>query len=177
MSTTNDGGQAFPTPETDRYHPVPGMSLRDYFAAKALAVAAEDFMHGYRDTDGNEPDFGDGGDRVPGTTINVDAAVIASYAYNIADAMIAERAKPERIPTPKKIRVPFTPEQKQHLQEMRQKRQAFAVERSVQILAAPEGKQRQLWIEAAKDAKKLGLYSKKTYTDDIASFLERVVNP
>lgn len=31
-----DGGQAFPVPETQWHHHVPGMSLRDYFAAAAL---------------------------------------------------------------------------------------------------------------------------------------------
>ena len=31
------GGQAFPTPETDSEHRVPGMTLRDYFAGANLA--------------------------------------------------------------------------------------------------------------------------------------------
>lgn len=32
----NDGGSAFPCPETENYKPQWGMSLRDYFAAKAM---------------------------------------------------------------------------------------------------------------------------------------------
>ena len=39
MSTTNDGGPAFPAPiEVDAW--LTGMTLRDYFAAKAMAVLA-----------------------------------------------------------------------------------------------------------------------------------------
>jgi hypothetical protein len=34
--TKDDGGSAFPTLETEQYHPQFGMSLRDYFAAAAL---------------------------------------------------------------------------------------------------------------------------------------------
>lgn len=38
MSTVNDGGPAFPAPKNslDRAGPLGGMTLRDYFAAKAL---------------------------------------------------------------------------------------------------------------------------------------------
>lgn len=36
MSKEKNGGAAFPIPETDNYHPSFGMSLRDYFAAKAM---------------------------------------------------------------------------------------------------------------------------------------------
>jgi hypothetical protein len=74
---TNDGGPAFPVQEplqkfdddrgvyVDVYQPVGGMSLRDYFAAKAMAR--------YVYSDGtNDP-------------------ALAARAYQIADAMIAER--------------------------------------------------------------------------------------
>lgn len=160
MSTTNDGGQAFPTPETDGYHPVPGMSLRDYFAAHALAaMVTKTPLVNRRDVD---QDAWDAIDRNA-----------AESAYGYADAMIVQRSKPVQIPTPKKIRVPLTPEQK----EMKQKRRDFAKDRSVQILTAPEDKQRQLWIEAAKDAQKLGLYSPTTYVKDIAGYLEHSVSP
>lgn len=41
----NDGGPAFPTPEPESDYPLPGMSLRDWFAGQALpaimAMAAE----------------------------------------------------------------------------------------------------------------------------------------
>ena len=36
MSREDDGGQAFPIPEGESYGHTYGMSLRDYFAAKAL---------------------------------------------------------------------------------------------------------------------------------------------
>lgn len=36
MSTKNDGGQAFPTQESEFYTGCPGMSLREWFAGQAL---------------------------------------------------------------------------------------------------------------------------------------------
>lgn len=36
MSKKENGGSAFPCPETENYSPKFGMSLRDYFAAKAM---------------------------------------------------------------------------------------------------------------------------------------------
>jgi hypothetical protein len=72
MSYLNDGGPAFP-----QYGPSPmaydrtlsqgGMSLRDWFAAHALPIAAN--------------------------TSNRSAPDIAKRAYYIADAMLAEREK------------------------------------------------------------------------------------
>lgn len=59
----DDGGQAFPTPDTDDNYRIPGMSLRDYFAAACLANLAEW-------DDANEA---------------------ARHAYRVADAMIAAR--------------------------------------------------------------------------------------
>jgi len=44
MSNTNTGGPAFPAGErfegVDGWHTEPGMTLRDYFAAKAMAAYA-----------------------------------------------------------------------------------------------------------------------------------------
>ena len=64
----NDGGPAFPVTielEPDVFHLMPGMSLRDYFAAKAMgamdACEYEKFEH------------------------------MAADAYKIADAMLAAR--------------------------------------------------------------------------------------
>jgi hypothetical protein len=37
MINTNTGGPAFPCPETDKHYKDEGMTLRDYFAAKAMA--------------------------------------------------------------------------------------------------------------------------------------------
>ncbi|MDH1299709.1 hypothetical protein [Achromobacter sp. GD03932] len=72
MTTINDGGPAFPiVPDSDNWGNWDmGMSLRDYFAAKALATAI-----GYSDQDLSTwapEDF-------------------AKHAYQIADAMLAAR--------------------------------------------------------------------------------------
>ncbi|HYE07697.1 MAG TPA: hypothetical protein VEL07_19415 [Planctomycetota bacterium] len=91
--STNDGGPAFPTPGWQRTwfergdecsescDAIAGMSLRDYFAAKALAAMMA------------TPDVA--------TALVAEAAklsrdvstVFAEAAYEQADAMIAERAK------------------------------------------------------------------------------------
>lgn len=72
MSPT-DGGPAFPltTWDADSSEHRRGMSLRDYFAALAMAayVAKE------------------------GPASDEDGDFVAMYAYQIADAMLAERAK------------------------------------------------------------------------------------
>jgi len=65
------GGPAFPCPHPSA--PNEGMTLRDYFAAKALSLGGE-FFHG----------FGNGCKT---------QETIAQAAYHIADAMLAERAK------------------------------------------------------------------------------------
>lgn len=82
--TRDDGGQAFPRGAVtfvDPYDPglrdhavqaTTGMSLRDYFAGQALTRTQEDDLD-------NEPD---------------DIEALASWAYEIADAMLKERAKP-----------------------------------------------------------------------------------
>lgn len=76
MSAIKDGGPAFPVPPTlhegnaDSYwsqHPASGMSLRDYFAAKAMqSLVDPQFQLGQKEA----------------------AAV---FAYAIADAMLAAR--------------------------------------------------------------------------------------
>lgn len=81
MSSTrkDDGGPAF-SGEAIRYEagyatrerfPVPGMSLRDYFAAKAMHA---DLV--YQGLEGRE-----------------DLGHVAAMAYEMADAMLKERAK------------------------------------------------------------------------------------
>lgn len=87
MSITNNGGPAFPCLEatvtgidSDGHERIDteahgGMSLRDYFAAKALAACiGAHITH-----------FGHG-DHWP-------EAGVAQYAYDLADAMLAERVK------------------------------------------------------------------------------------
>ncbi len=75
MNTPNDGGPAFPMPDAEVLGGVSvghkGMSLRDYFAAAALAAltAAPDYSSGPAD------------------------ASMARRAFSIADFMIAERNK------------------------------------------------------------------------------------
>lgn len=66
-----DGGPAFPTPGGDDYHPLPGMTLRDYFAAKAMQALIN-------------PN-GEPLDRL---------TEVPEYAYEIADAMLAARSQP-----------------------------------------------------------------------------------
>jgi hypothetical protein len=70
MSKDN-GGPAFPYPSSRSMHQIHGMTLRDYFAAKALVGLA-----GYIDRE------------EPTTHANV-----ALHCYKMADAMLAERVK------------------------------------------------------------------------------------
>ncbi len=65
MKTQDDGGPAFPTPSGEHYSD--GMSLRDWFAGMVLSSMRV----------GDWTDCKDG----------------AKYAYNYADAMLAERNK------------------------------------------------------------------------------------
>jgi len=74
-----DGGNAFPlmvdpSAGTDVRNRASGMSLRDYFAAAALPLIDETFG---------------GMNRLPHLT----TATVAVLAYEVADAMLAERAK------------------------------------------------------------------------------------
>jgi len=80
--TKDTGGQAFPRQESEHYHGMDGMTLRDYFAGQALASISGRMAEGVAELElkNNEPK----GSR------------FAKYAYNIADAMIAERSKNER---------------------------------------------------------------------------------
>lgn len=82
MTVAKDGGPAFPGlreghANRDRLVPVHGMSLRDYFAAKAMAALI-----------GNTKAFGDE------ETYKSYPARAADRAYGIADAMLASRSKP-----------------------------------------------------------------------------------
>lgn len=69
MSNTNTGGQAFPRPGD--FNPQLGMTLRDYFAAKA--------MQGFMANKSNPMHYQPEAD--------------AGWAYMIADAMLAARSK------------------------------------------------------------------------------------
>ena len=74
MSNINNGGPAFPTITWDFGGETDGMTMRDYFAAKAM----QGFIRGAKGM------FGD--------VIDTDEN-IAKSAYKMADAMLAEREK------------------------------------------------------------------------------------
>lgn len=73
MSAAHNGGPAFPT--ANGGSPDDGMTLRDYFAAKAMAAMVAK-------SDGQSKTAGAKG-----------VWLIAQYAYEFADAMLLERAK------------------------------------------------------------------------------------
>lgn len=70
---SNDNKEPFIARVCDVHQTVPSLTLRDYFAARALVVVAALGMQ----------EFGDGGIHGCETT--------AGLAYDIADAMLAER--------------------------------------------------------------------------------------
>ena len=77
MSDTNTGGPAFPTPRYERGDMYSlGMTLRDYFAAKALQVMWDAYEKGHCGMNSNA---------VP------DVEIIAEDAYVMADAMLKAR--------------------------------------------------------------------------------------
>lgn len=83
--STNDGGPAFPRvcPEDSEHTAwdTPGMTLRDYFAAKVMQA----FL--------STPEMLCGA--MKGIESRDAAGVIAQAAYEQADAMLAERGKPK----------------------------------------------------------------------------------
>lgn len=64
MNDTNTGGPAFPTPGTTYTSPTNGMTLRDYFAAKAMQAL------NYKYSNGDD---------------------VARHAYILADALLKAR--------------------------------------------------------------------------------------
>lgn len=69
------GGQAFPVAGSEHNYPVEGMTLRDYFAAKAMIIIGEpDSYVGTEETKRSYKSF-------------------ASKAYKLADAMLEARNK------------------------------------------------------------------------------------
>ncbi len=79
MSDIKDGGPAFPTKNYQSVVPVAtgyseGISIRDYFAAKAMPMVATEIYAM--------------GQQVHGTTV---PALTAKMAYEYADAMLAAR--------------------------------------------------------------------------------------
>ncbi len=91
----NNGGTAFPIPggvSADGYtfNPTGGMSLRDYFAAKALAAI---IANGEESLDARDV-WSDGppGDEIP-REWDAWTGSVAVRAYHYADAMLAERMR------------------------------------------------------------------------------------
>lgn len=82
MADIKDGGGAFPLTPFDGYDAEPGMSLRDWFAGKALPAIIAATSHGVHDA----------GWGVCGPESTVEQRM-AYDAYAMADAMIAERYK------------------------------------------------------------------------------------
>jgi hypothetical protein len=68
MSDTNTGGPAFPAPAGVSHITEQGMTLRDYFAAKAMAQLM-----------------------LSSPVVQDDARTTASWAYEYADAMLKAR--------------------------------------------------------------------------------------
>ena len=84
MSKIETGGPAFPceTPLTDEGDVLvnPGMTLRDYFAAKAMH---HELMRIWRDFDAGETEFSDW---------NAAKEYAANYCYDMADFMMKARS-------------------------------------------------------------------------------------
>mgnify|MGYP000010410147 FL=1 len=75
MSAINDGGPAFPVPNDANVNNQEGMSIRDYFAAAALAHIGNEYV-ATGDITRQAQDH---------------AMQLAAHAYNIADAMLKAR--------------------------------------------------------------------------------------
>lgn len=76
MSIKDDGGLKFPHWEM---RPYPGMTLRDWFAGKAMSECLSEFFRGVRSMEHGVPEGWREG--------------VAADAYKLADAMMAERDK------------------------------------------------------------------------------------
>lgn len=76
MNNTNTGGPAFPFIDSASPLEHPGMTLRDYFAAKAMQIMWDAYDKGYCGLNNNDAP-------------NVE--IIAEGAYQMADAMLKAR--------------------------------------------------------------------------------------
>jgi hypothetical protein len=89
---TDDGGHAFPCQADDEYHHATGMTLRDYFAAKAIGPCIE--MCEKDHNDDVEKHGKDDAENGPFDTNSHEFHDnVAFNAYAFADAMIAARAQ------------------------------------------------------------------------------------
>lgn len=76
----NDGGPAFPVPGLQNDEAFNGMSLRDYFAAKAMQSLILD--KSYYQAEGGYKGWGE-----------IASNELAEEAYEVADAMLSAREK------------------------------------------------------------------------------------
>jgi hypothetical protein len=93
MSNTNTGGPAFPAFEHHAGYgqmlAVGGMTLRDYFAAKALPISYQFWMNDYYHPDSSDAEIRaeeDRADFAPDMQM-----LIAETAYEMANAMLKAR--------------------------------------------------------------------------------------
>lgn len=93
MRNTNTGGPAFPIPlqsgqSWQGMAPCDGMTLRDYFAAKAMqAIIGTERAQEFVDEDGYEMNYEEGS----GGTLFIHTKFLPEEAYMIADAMLKAR--------------------------------------------------------------------------------------
>ena len=88
MSEINTGGPAFPPSNPGYAH---GMTLRDYFAAKAMqAIIATERASEFVDDEGYEMDYSEEGST---GTLFIHTNFLAEEAYSIADNMLAARER------------------------------------------------------------------------------------
>jgi hypothetical protein len=77
MNNTNTGGPAFPHEDTMSAALRPGMTLRDYFAAKAMQIMWDAYDKGYCGENFDQDTFNN--------------KLLAEGAYQLADAMLKAR--------------------------------------------------------------------------------------
>jgi hypothetical protein len=88
MSNTSTGGPAFPVCDAARIHNLEGMTLRDYFAAKAMqGLMAMNRAEEFVDENGDEMTYEDGSVG----TLFVHTDFLVKEAYMIADMMLKAR--------------------------------------------------------------------------------------
>ena len=89
MSNTNTGGPAYPSPRWEGWgSPQEGMTLRDYFAAKAmLGLMSMNRAEEFVDENGDEMTYEEGSVG----TLFVHTDFLAKEAYMIADMMLKAR--------------------------------------------------------------------------------------
>lgn len=73
----DNGGPAFPVAGSEHNYPIEGMTMRDYFASKALGLCYADYLN-YAAENGVQEGWRDG---------------VAKDAYLMADAMLKARGE------------------------------------------------------------------------------------